>query len=85
MLDPLAFKAVSYGLILVLAFAGLLLSLVSLRKEYLSDRPLGRLFLLLVVIAGLRGMISMLTVVVDVQRPVSALLKWDRAAVTTTE
>ena len=85
MLDPLAFRAVSYGLILFLALVALLLSLVSLKKEYVSGRSLDGLFLLVLVIAGLCGMIAVLTVVVDAHRPVSALLNWERAAVTAKE
>jgi uncharacterized membrane protein len=81
MLDPPAFKAVSYGLILLLAFAGLLLSLVSLRKEIFSDKPVYGLVPFILVIAGLCGLISVLTTFLDAQRPVSVLLKWERAAV----
>ena len=85
MLDPLAFRAVSYGLILFLALVALLLSLVSLKKEYVSGKSLDGLFLLILVIAGLCGLISVLTTYVDVQRPLSGLLKWERAAVTSKE
>jgi prepilin signal peptidase PulO-like enzyme (type II secretory pathway) len=65
MLDPLAFKAVSYDLILLLALTGLVLSFVSLRKEFTSDRPLHGLFPLILIIAGLCGVISVLTAYID--------------------
>ena len=78
MLDPLAFKAVSYGLILLLVLIALSLSVVSLRKEFISDIRLHGLFLpLVLIIAGLCGLISALTACVEFQRPVSVLLRWE--------
>ena len=85
MLAPLAVKAVSHGLILLLALVALILSLVSLKKEYVSGKSLDGLFLLILVIAGLCGLISVLSIYVDAHRPVSALLNWERAAVTAKE
>jgi hypothetical protein len=85
MLDPLAFKAVSYGFILLLALIALFLSLDSLKREYIGDKPMSGLLPLILIIAGLCGIISALTVLVVVQRPVSVLLKWESTAITSKE
>jgi membrane protease YdiL (CAAX protease family) len=84
-LDPLAFKAVSYGLILLIALVVLVLSLVSFRKEFISDKPVHGLFPLVLIIAGLCVLISLATAYVQFQRPVSILLRWERAALTSKE
>jgi hypothetical protein len=76
-LDPLAFKAVSYGLILLLVLIALPLFLVSLRKEFISDIRLHGLFPRVLIIAGLCGLISALTACVEFQRPLSVLLRWE--------
>jgi hypothetical protein len=85
MLDPLVFKAVSYGFILLPALTALFLSLLSLKREYVSGKSLDGLFVLVLTIAGLCGLISVLTGYVDVKRPLSVLLKWERAAFSVTE
>jgi hypothetical protein len=76
-LDRLAFKAVSDGLILFLVLIALPLSLVSLRKEFISDIRLHGLFPRVLTIAGLCVLISALTTCVEFQRPVSLLLRWE--------
>jgi len=68
-----------------LVFTGLILSLVSLRKEIFSDKPVYGLCPFILIIAGLCGLISALTALVDLQRPVSVLLKWERATITSKE
>jgi hypothetical protein len=67
MLDPLAFKAVSYGLILLLAFTGLMLFLVSLRKEFTSDRPLRGLFPFALYVTAISLLASLATAYVQLQ------------------
>jgi hypothetical protein len=77
--DPVVFRGVRYGLIGVLALTGLILSVVSLKREFLSQKPLYD-FIVVVLIVGLCGLVSALTAYVQFQRPVSILLKWERAA-----
>jgi hypothetical protein len=77
--DPVVFKGVSYGLIGVLALTGLILSLVSLKKELRSKKPLYDC-IVVVLIVGLSGLVFAFATYVQFQRPVSALVKWERAA-----
>ena len=82
MLDPLEFKGVSYVLIQLLAFTALILSVISLRKELISEKPAHGFFSFILVIGVFCLLISLFSTYVQVQRPVSTLLKWERAAFT---
>jgi hypothetical protein len=84
-LDPLALQAVSYALAGLLALAGLILSAISLKGEIVSGKPLNGLFPVVLIIAALCVLISLATAFLQIQRPVSILLRWERAAVTTKE
>jgi hypothetical protein len=79
-LDSLVFKPVSYALILLLVLTGLILAVVSLKKELISDSPLNGLFFLVLIIAGFCVLIALATAYVQFQWPASILLRWERAA-----
>jgi hypothetical protein len=66
-LDPLAFKAVSYGLAGILALAGLVLSVVSLRIEIIYGKPVHGLLPVTLMIASLCFLIVLLTAYVQLQ------------------
>jgi hypothetical protein len=81
-LDPLAFKALSYGLAGLLALAAIVLSVVSLRIEIIYGKPVHGLFPVVLMISALCVFIVLVTAYVELQRPVSTLLRWERAAFT---
>jgi hypothetical protein len=82
MLDALAFKAISYALIGILALTCLILSVVSLRIEIISASPLNGLFPFVLIIVGFCVLIALATAYVQAQRATSTMLRWERAALT---
>jgi hypothetical protein len=80
--DPLAFKALSYGAVGLLALTLLILSVVWLRIEIISDKPLSGFLPVLLIIAALCALISLLTAYVQFQQATSTMLHWERAAFT---
>ena len=85
MLDPLAFKAVNYGIAGLLVWAALVLSVASLKIETVYGRPVNGLFSVVLIIAALCILIVLLTAYVQLRRPVSILLRWEKAAFTAKE
>ena len=83
--DPLAFKALSYGAVGLLALTLLILSVVWLRIEIISGKPLSGFVPVLLIIAALSALISLLTAYVQFQQATSTMLHWERAAFTSTE
>jgi hypothetical protein len=67
MLDPLVFKGVSYAFIGLLAFTGLALSVVSLRKELIYGKPVHGVFPVVLVLASLCFLISIATAYVPIE------------------
>ena len=57
--SELTFKAISYGLVGLLWVTGLILSLVSIRKQSRYDEPLHELFLLTLIVIGLCTFIAL--------------------------
>jgi hypothetical protein len=82
--DPLAFKALSYGAVGLLALTVLILSVVWLRIEIISGTLSGFLPVLL-IIAALCALISLLAAYVQFQQATSTMLHWERAAFTSKE
>ncbi len=80
--DPLAFKALSYGAVGLLALTLLILSVVWLRIEIISGKPLSGFLPVLLIIAALCALISLLTAYVQFQQATSTMLHWERAAFT---
>jgi hypothetical protein len=80
--DPLAFKALSYGAVGLLALTLLILSVVWLRIEIISGKPLSGFVPVLLIIAALSALISLLTAYVQFQQATSTMLHWERAAFT---
>jgi hypothetical protein len=80
--DALTFKAVSYGLIGILALAGLILSFASLRREIISGKPPKGLSPVIVIIAALCAFIALLTAYIHSSGRLPIMLRWERAAVT---
>jgi hypothetical protein len=80
--DPLAFKALSYGAVGLLALTVLILSVVWLRIEIISGKPLSGFLPVLLIIAALCALISLLTAYVQFQQATSTMLHWERAAFT---
>jgi hypothetical protein len=83
--DPLAFKALSYGAVGLLALTLLILSVVWLRIEIISGKPLSGFVPVLLSIAALSALISLLTAYVQFQQATSTMLHWERAAFTSKE
>lgn len=75
MADPLAFKALSYGLIGLLASTVLVLWMVSLRREIIAGKSLNGLLPVLVVVAALCAFIGLLSAYVQFHQPSSILLQ----------
>jgi hypothetical protein len=80
--DALAFKALSYGLIGILALAGLILSFVSLRREIICGKPPSRFSPVILIIAALCAFIALLTAYIHSSERLQIMLRWERAAVT---
>jgi hypothetical protein len=80
--DPLAFRALSYGLVGLWALTVLILSVVWLRIEIISGKPLSGFVPVLLIIAALSALISLLTAYVQFQQATSTMLHWERAAFT---
>ena len=78
--DPLAFKALSFGLVGLLALTVLILSVVWLRIEIISGKPLSGFLPVLLIIAALCALISLLAAYVQFQQATSTMLHWERAA-----
>jgi hypothetical protein len=74
--DPLAFKALSYGAVGLLALTVLILSVVWLRIEIISGKPLSGFLPVLLIIAVLCALISLLTAYVQFQQATSTMLHW---------
>ena len=79
--DVLAFKALGYALIGSLALTVLILSVVSLRIEIISGKPLNSFLLVVVIIATLCAFIALLTGYVQLQRAISPVLRWERVSI----
>jgi hypothetical protein len=62
----LAFKALSYALIGILALAVLILSIVSLRREIISGKALNRFSPFMVTIAALCAFIALLSAYIHI-------------------
>ena len=80
MADVLAFKALGYALIGLLAFTVLILSIVSLRREIIFGTPPNGFSPVIIIIAALCALIALAIAYVQLQRPVSTLLRWERAS-----
>jgi hypothetical protein len=79
--DVLAFKALGYALIGLLALTVLILSVVSLRIEIISGKPLNSFLLVVVIVATLCAFITLLTGYVQLQRAISPVLRWERVSI----
>jgi hypothetical protein len=69
--DVLAFKALGYALIGLLAFTILILSIVSLRSEIIFGTPPNGFSPVIIIITALCVVIALVTAYVQLQRPVS--------------
>jgi hypothetical protein len=83
--DPLIYKSVSYGIVGLLAFTALILSVVSLRKELTTDKPVDGLSPVILIIAGLCVFISLASAYVQLEKPASMMFRWEWAALTPKE
>jgi hypothetical protein len=85
MAGALAFKALSYGLVGLLALTVLILSIVSLRREIISGKPPNGFSPVILIIAALCAFIVLLTAYIQLQRTTSTMLRRETAAITSTE
>jgi hypothetical protein len=79
--DVLAFKAVGYALIGFLALTVLILTVVSLRTEIISGKPLNSFVPVVIIIATLCAFIALFTAYLELQRANSLLLRWERVSI----
>jgi hypothetical protein len=83
-LDPFLFKTLSLLLLGILALAAVL-SVISVRKESISDRPLHGCFSVVLFLVALCAFVSLISAYAQFQRPVSFQLKWKIAAIAARE
>jgi hypothetical protein len=84
MADALVFQALSYGVVGLLALAALVVSVVSLRKETISEQPLHGLISVLLLLAALCASIALFAAYIHFLQVSSILLRWETAAFTFT-
>jgi hypothetical protein len=82
MADALVFQALSYGVVGLLALAALVVCVVSLRKETISEQPLHGLIPVLLLLAALCASIALLAAYIQFQQATSTMLRPDTAAFT---
>jgi hypothetical protein len=75
MLDPLAFKTLSYALAVLLALAALVRSLISLRIEIIYGKPFNGLFPTVLIIGAFCLLSLLFTAYVQYQRSASTMVR----------